>query len=106
VDYAMAQTPDTGTVSSMSCVIHSMTPQRKNTVFLMLAGGARLRSSMRPRPSLSVVGLALLRRFRVVEWSTRLIWAEELGTSAGRRVRLQGSLQPDTFGWFSRTVPT
>jgi len=79
----MAQTPDTGTVSSMSCDMQWMTlAEQEATAYSMLAEQARWRSLMKPGPSLSVVDLALLRSFGAVEWSTRLIWAEGLGGAA------------------------
>ena len=99
MDYDMAQTPDTGTVSNMSCVMQRMMPPEQwNTAYSMPAGQARLGSLMKHGPSLSAVDLALLRWFGAIEWSIRLTWAEGLGTSAGGRVRLLGTLRPATFG--------
>jgi hypothetical protein len=103
----MAQIPDTGTVSSTSCVMQWMTlPEQEATEYSMLAGQARWGSLMKPGQLLSVVDLALLRWFGAVEWSTPLTWAEGLGTSADEGVRLPGTLRPATFDWLLRTAPT
>ncbi len=103
----MAQTANTGTVSSMSCDMQWMTlAEQEGTAYSMLAEQVRSESLMKPGSLLSVVVLVLPRSFGAIEWSTQLTWAEGLGTSAGEGVRLPGTLRPATFDWLSRTAPT